>query len=426
MSPRSLSFTLSLFFFFLFSSPLLVHSQGENPDPGVACLVQFSCSGCLAVTGCGWCNLNNAEISSGFCLTTALLTDQCSTGFTPINAGTQCPAQANVIGNNNGNNPPVNPITVNPETGQIIVNGQPFGTTNTNTGAVEPSRSKVYAGVALLIITCFIAVAAMVIMTVGYNRYQAAVNSHVRHQQGHQLNSLAGKCAVGFLEICAFTLLLAGLATNIWSRQRSDFGGHTEFGVVSATSFGVESKYADYCSGGSGLFRTQCNTLRAGGALTLVFGLLGLLLTTAVIGLLIYYLYKGQKTGGATSQLQYFHVVFLQSLACVCIFAAVLCWSFGGHLELTALSGVPTVDLAASWGLFLATFVLSVGLVILHIWVYTLGDYQHTPIDGQHIGTNAAGQNKEFPQVDGGYAQSQQPPVVNAPYGAPYAPANAV
>lgn len=116
-----------------------------------------------------------------------------------------------------------------------------------------------------------------------------------------------------------FTLLLAALAHNQWSRV-SYFGGWTAAGVVGThDNSGNDMEYD--CSNGNDDDKNYCRTIAAAGAFTLIFGLVGILTASALLVLVVMSL-LGQ---GALAQFNQF-VPMLSNVQWICMQAMIMIW----------------------------------------------------------------------------------------------------
>ena len=125
--------------------------------------------------------------------------------------------------------------------------------------------------------------------------------------------------SLSFLQLVIFTLLLAALAHNQWSRF-SGFGGWTAFGVAGThDSAGNDNEYD--CSNGNSDDKNYCRTIAAAGAFTLIFGLVGILAAAALLVLVVLSL-LGQ---GALAQFNV-HVPVLSNMQWICMQAMIMIW----------------------------------------------------------------------------------------------------
>ena len=116
-----------------------------------------------------------------------------------------------------------------------------------------------------------------------------------------------------------FTLLLAALAHNQWSRFNYP-GGWDAAGVAGThDSAGGDDEYD--CSNGNSDKKNYCRTIAAAGAFTLIFGLVGILAAATLLVLVVLSL-LGQ---GALAQFNV-HVPVLSNVQWICMQAMIMIW----------------------------------------------------------------------------------------------------
>ena len=160
--------------------------------------------------------------------------------------------------------------------------------------------------------------------------------------------------------------------------------------------------YSDLCSQQTNADdKSACNTLRAGGAFTLIYGLVALLcaVTLVVKSLLLAFCGLQQKWAE--------WMATAAAVQTVCLGAAILTWGACGHVVLHAL--YTDAILSSSWSLTIASFNLS-------LWtaVYFRSSVQHRPNGEPLYGQSAAA----APMAMVPQQQGQQVLIVQQPYGA--------
>lgn len=126
--------------------------------------------------------------------------------------------------------------------------------------------------------------------------------------------------SLSFLQLVIFTLLLAALAHNQWSRVNYGGGGWTAAGVAGThDSAGNDNEYD--CSNGNSDDKNYCRTIAVAGAFTLIFGLVGILAAAALLVLVVLSL-LGQ---GALAQFNV-HVPVLANVQWICMQAMIMIW----------------------------------------------------------------------------------------------------
>lgn len=126
--------------------------------------------------------------------------------------------------------------------------------------------------------------------------------------------------SLSFLQLVIFTLLLAALAHNQWSRLNFP-GGWAAYGVAGGRSSFDDTNQKYDCSNGNSDDKNYCRTYATAGAFTLIFGLIGILTAAALLVLVVMSL-LGQ---GALAQFNV-HVPVLSNVQWICMQAMIMIW----------------------------------------------------------------------------------------------------
>lgn len=154
------------------------------------------------------------------------------------------------------------------------------------------------------------------------------------------------------LQFVTFVLILAALAYDGWSEFTSAGGG--SLGVARVHEKGNQSRYARYdCSGMGGMDnKNACNTYVAAGAFTLIFGLLAIFVSLALLLACI------ASLAGRTTPLDPW-VPVLANCQWILLMGCVIIWGVCFH-DVQKQLGASSLELGPSWGLALTACIISI------------------------------------------------------------------
>lgn len=156
------------------------------------------------------------------------------------------------------------------------------------------------------------------------------------------------------LQFVTFVLILAALAYDGWSEFDGSGGG--AYGVARAHEKGNQSRYSRYdCSGVSGMDnKNLCGTIVAAGAFTLIFGLLAVFVSLALLIACI-----ASLAGRATPLDPW--VPVLANCQWISLQACVIIWGVCFHDVQRQNGASSALELGPSWGLALTACIISIG-----------------------------------------------------------------
>lgn len=155
------------------------------------------------------------------------------------------------------------------------------------------------------------------------------------------------------LQLVTFVLILAALAYDGWSEY--SFSGGGSYGVARIHEKGSQNQYSRYdCSNTSGMDnKNLCGTFVAAGAFTLIFGMMAVFVSLALLLACI-----ASLAGRATPLDPW--VPVMSNVQWICLQACVIIWGACFH-DVQKQAGAKSLELGPSWGLALTACIISIG-----------------------------------------------------------------
>jgi len=160
-----------------------------------------------------------------------------------------------------------------------------------------------------------------------------------------------------FLQLCVFVLTLAALGDDNWSIYSYPNGGWWTTGLVRTRSSFESGSRAYDCSNAAEGYSTSCRTVQAAGAFTLIFGLLAIFTSFALLIIVSLSLFGV----GAIDRAKPF-VSILANVQWVALLAMVMIWGISGHDVLIQQNGDRSnYRIGDSWVLVFVATIIAIG-----------------------------------------------------------------